>query len=257
MSQDLGHKEQRVSLVFSRRRLIQAAGLGLLAACGNENGVTRIDGGGRDLSAANDAMPADGQTGLDAGASDLRVSVDGSSADAGLCTPTQSDVLGPFHLQGAPFRAALAQAAEPGRPIEIAGQVFTGDCRTPLSGAVLDIWQADAQGNYHDAQQNYRLRGQIKTDAQGRYSFSSIWPGRYPEAGSYRPAHIHMIVSMPAHAPLTTQMYFAGDPFLGQKDPCFPGCRSADPARIVTMTSQVQAGRTVETGTFDIVLQRG
>jgi catechol 1,2-dioxygenase len=66
------------------------------------------------------------------------------------------------------------------------------------------------------------------TDQQGNYEFETIMPGRYPIppnvpglekfAGVMRPAHIHFRVSELLHVPLTTQLYFKGDPNIA-KDP--------------------------------------
>jgi len=60
------------------------------------------------------------------------------------------------------------------------------------------------------------------TDQQGNYEFETIMPGRYAippglpglekYEGVMRPAHIHFRVSEPIHVPLTTQLYFKGDP---------------------------------------------
>ena len=63
-----------------------------------------------------------------------------------------------------------------------------------------------------------------KTDAEGRYRFTTIRPGAYPwrnHANAWRPAHIHFSVF--GHSMLerlVTQMYFPDDPLLGY-DPIF------------------------------------
>ena len=44
----------------------------------------------------------------------------------------------------------------------------------------------------------------LKTDAEGRYHFSTIVPAQYPG----RPRHIHYRVSHAAHVTLVTQLYF-------------------------------------------------
>ncbi len=198
-------------------------------------------------------------TGLsDAGSADARPDAPGDAAgdvDASsqTCEPTGSDVEGPFHLDGAPERTVLADAGEPGERIVIEGTVYGPDCRTPVAAANLDVWHADHEGNYHDDTTEYRLRGQIQTDAQGRYRFESIKPGRYPLGGSTRPAHIHFIVTKPGFAPLTTQLYFADDPFLSPNDPCGSGCNSGDPTLIIDLEPG-QDGID-HRGTFDIVLR--
>jgi catechol 1,2-dioxygenase len=65
-----------------------------------------------------------------------------------------------------------------------------------------------------------------------------------------RPAHIHFTISSPGHAPLTTQLYFQGDPYLGH-DMCGPACHSDDPHRIIELATQARG----LLGTFDVVLK--
>ena len=148
---------------------------------------------------------------------------------AGPCRPTEPDVEGPFHIPG----AVIARAAERGDRLRIHGVVFGPDCRTALPGALLDVWQADADGRYHDEGENYRLRGQILTGSRGEYELETIRPGSYDMGGGLRPAHIHFVISHPAHEAVTTQLYFRGDPNLGPHDACGGDCRSGDPHRII------------------------
>ncbi|MDX1746775.1 MAG: hypothetical protein R3324_12615 [Halobacteriales archaeon] len=241
-----------------------------LQACGSAEGGLKgdvgpsADGGtGRpDGSSTNtDAGIYDGSTtdgGLsdsgssDAGGTDSGGDV-GEPADAAqTCEPTGEDVEGPFHLEGAPNRTVLADSDEPGDRIVVQGTVYGPDCMTPVAGANLDVWHADTNGNYDNSTTEYRLRGQMTTDENGRYEFETIMPGRYPLGNSTRPAHIHFIVSRPGYIPLTTQMYFEGDPFLKPNDPCGAGCNSGDPTLIVPFSET----NGVMQGTFDIVLTR-
>lgn len=176
-----------------------------------------------------------------------------AAADAAAsCAPTTGDVLGPFFEAGAPMRAMIAGPDEPGERLTVEGVVVGDDC-APIAGALLDIWQADVDGNYHTAGVEYRLRGQVLTDADGRYQIETIIPGNYQLAdASWRPAHIHFMVSKPGHATLTTQLYFEGDPFLPPNDGCTT-CGSDDPARIMPLQGDAAAGWT---GEFRIVLLR-
>lgn len=123
----------------------------------------------------------------------------------------------------------------------------------PLARAFLDVWQADANGQYHYEKDNFRLRGQLLTDDKGSFEFTTVVPGRYKLDGGYRPAHIHFIVGHPRHQPLTTQLYFKGDPYLGPKDACGDECDSADSGRIVEM-KKAEAGRAFA-AEFQIVLR--
>jgi catechol 1,2-dioxygenase len=168
------------------------------------------------------------------------------------CTVTGSDIEGPFYLAGAPRRNVLAASGEKGQRIRIRGTVRASDCTTPLAAALLDIWHADADGNYHDEKEQYRLRGQILTDARGRYEFETVRPGNYKLDEGWRPAHIHFTVSSPGHDPLTTQLYFRGDPHLAPHDACGDECHSGDPHRIILL--EPEGSRLA--GRFDIVLTR-
>ena len=203
-----------------------------LVACGNDG----PGGGGVDSGAlVPDATP-------------------GPAPDANdLCRVTTADALGPFHAPGAPMRMQIAALDEPGERLAITGVVLADDCVTPIAGALLDIWQADVDGVYHDAGAEFRLRGQVLTDDQGRYSFDTIKPGAYLlAANSWRPAHLHYIVSKPSYRPITTQVYFAGDPFLPPNDGCTT-CGSDDPDRIIELAGDANTGWS---GVVPIVLAR-
>ena len=86
----------------------------------------------------------------------------------------------------------------------------------------MDVWHADDEGEYDNTSEAFRMRGQMTTNEDGYYEFSTIRPGRYPNAGTYRPEHIHFKVTYQAGASdtasLTTQLYFENDPFL-EDDP--------------------------------------
>ena len=169
------------------------------------------------------------------------------------CALTGRDILGPFHRDGAPKRTVIAPKSEPGRRLAITGQVLHQDCRTPVAGAILDIWHADAQGRYDNTSERYRLRGQVVSDENGRYTFETIVPGNYPLGKTMRPAHIHFNVSSPGFQPLTTQLYFEDDPYLKPNDPCAV-CNSGDPTLVIALKQTQVDGRSVSSGIFDIRL---
>lgn len=171
------------------------------------------------------------------------------------CSPTTPDIQGPFYLAGAPRRRRLASREEPGERLVIRGTVLGDDCRTPLAGAVLDVWQADAQGEYHGAEARYRLRGLVRSNRRGRYAFSTIKPGAYRLGAGFRPAHIHFTITHPDFAPLTTQLYFAGDPYLPPNDACGAACNSDEADRVIVLRRSGRRGAVLR-GTFDVVLRR-
>ncbi|HEX7810939.1 MAG TPA: protocatechuate 3,4-dioxygenase subunit beta [Burkholderiales bacterium] len=118
-----------------------------------------------------------------------------------------------------------------GERIIVGGQVLDEGGR-PLPRALIELWQCNAAGRYrhkndaHDAplDPNFTGCGRTITDAEGRYSFSTIRPGAYPwgnHPNAWRPAHIHFSLLGPAFLTrLVTQMYFPGDPLLAH-DPIF------------------------------------
>lgn len=144
---------------------------------------------------------------------------------------TESTVLGPFYVPGAPEMpngSNIAQGVE-GEPTYFSGRVLSSDGK-PIAGAMLDLWSTDGEG-WYDVQQpgeKLRARGRIRTDSGGRYAFWTIKPVSYPiptdgpvgkmllKTGRhpYRPAHTHMIVSAPGFQPVTTHLFVEGDPYL-------------------------------------------
>jgi hydroxyquinol 1,2-dioxygenase len=145
---------------------------------------------------------------------------------------TESTVLGPFYVPGAPELPNGTNLATglPGEPALFSGRVVTVDGK-PIPGARVDTWQADAEGFYDVQRPNLnemRLRGKFHTDTQGRFWFWTVKPTEYPiptdgPVGQmllsmgrhpYRPAHIHTIVSAPGFEPVTTHVFVAGDRYL-------------------------------------------
>jgi len=118
--------------------------------------------------------------------------------------PTPADMEGPFYKAGAPARGSLAEPGSKAEKLVLLGVVRSADCK-PIAGAVLDVWHADARGDYDNA--GYRYRGVVTSDAQGRYQLETILPPPYMG----RPRHIHVKIQRPGGRVLTTQLYFPGE----------------------------------------------
>ncbi len=211
---------------------------------------------GRVASDAADDAGADAFGDVEVGAGDAEVGGDAEvdvselEVDAGLevvepreCLPTRPDALGPFYEEGTPAITDLS-GTEAGTPIAMVGQVLDVECR-PIVGAVVEVWQADDGGDYHDD----RLRGTLTADADGRFGFTSIMPGRYAQASGLRPAHLHYRVSAAGYRTIVTQIYFEGDPYLSPNDSCRT-CGSGDADRIVAMMNR----EGVLEGVCDVIL---
>lgn len=146
---------------------------------------------------------------------------------------TESTVLGPFHVQDAPAmeNGANINLDGKGPPLVVRGTVKTPDGR-PISGATLDVWQANDEG-YYDVQQkgiqpDFNLRGVFRSDEDGQYWFRGAKPRYYPVPTdgpvgdlltalgrkAYRPAHLHFIVKADGFKPLTTHIFVPDDPYV-------------------------------------------
>ncbi len=96
----------------------------------------------------------------------------------------------------------------------------------PVSGALLEVWQANAGGRYRHKNEGYLAPldpnfggcGRVTTDENGVYALRTVMPGPYPwpnGTDDWRPAHIHFSVFGHSFAQrLITQMYFEGDPLI-------------------------------------------
>ncbi len=190
---------------ISRRAFVAAAASATLLGCGDD----KADVAPPPASSTRtvDPPPPPPRSGVDASAPPPS-----SDAATPACIETAKNIEGPFYTPGAPARTTLITASVTGTKLTIRGQVrSTKAACGALGGAVLDVWQADANGAYDNA--GFTLRGKITADAEGRFVIETIIPGRYLDGAEYRPMHIHVKVSAPGHALLTTQLYFEGDPY--------------------------------------------
>ncbi len=146
---------------------------------------------------------------------------------------TESTVLGPFHVHGAPhlpFGSNISKG-QTGEPTLVMGRVLSQN-ELPIAGATVDVWQASAQGLY-DVQESERfpdmnLRAVFHTDKNGRFGFCTEKPASYPVPTdgpvgtmlkalgrhAWRPAHLHFMISAEQHMSLTTHLFVKGDPYL-------------------------------------------
>ena len=100
-----------------------------------------------------------------------------------------------------------------GTPVQLEGALLGTDC-APIAGATIDFWHADPDGSYDTETDEMRYYGRVTTDADGRWQFQSLMPGFYLNGSQYRPAHIHVKITIDGAEVLTTQLYFKDDPYI-------------------------------------------
>lgn len=118
-------------------------------------------------------------------------------------------------------RLRLAAPDEAGERLLLHGRVL--DRRgTPVEGIVLYVYQTDASGVYPavddaaidgTARRHGRLRGWVRSEADGGYRIETVRPGTYP--GTDIPQHIHVHVIEPGCATyFIDDVLFDDDPWL-------------------------------------------
>ena len=112
-----------------------------------------------------------------------------------------------------------------GQILYVFGHILNENCE-PISGALVEIWQAAESGKYnHPSDPNpapldphFQYWGKDVSDESGKYSFKTIIPGNYPAGdGWIRPSHLHYKVQKRGFFELITQLYFEGNPY-NEKD---------------------------------------
>src|SRR5918998_2833326 len=177
---------------------------------------------------------------------------------------TPATVLGPFHIEGSPefdFGGDMSDGV-PGTPLFIHGTVRDLD-GNPVAGAVLDVWQADAEGAYESQLPDIdeaRLRAKYTTREDGSYCLRTIAPTGYTipmdgpvgdliartDISHFRPAHIHFLINVPGYEPLITHLFQEGAEYL-DSDVVF-----GTKAELVVAFEQREPGPTPDGGRSDV-----
>jgi protocatechuate 3,4-dioxygenase alpha subunit len=142
---------------------------------------------------------------------------------------TPSQTVGPFFKYGLTpngayewndaFTNNLVTSDASGDRIRVEGRVFDGDGQ-PVPDAMLEIWQADAQGRFSDPQDKRALPnssfkgfGRCGTDPNGGFVFDTIKPGTVPDPDG-KPQAPHLVLAIFARGMLLqlyTRIYLGGE----------------------------------------------
>jgi hydroxyquinol 1,2-dioxygenase len=176
---------------------------------------------------------------------------------------TPATVLGPFHIDGsptAPFGYDMSDGV-PGTPLFITGRIVDVEGK-PVPNAVLDVWQADADGAYESQLPEIdeaRLRAKYRAREDGTYCVRTIAPLGYAipmdgpvgelitktDISRFRPAHVHFLIEEPGYARLITHLFQADTAYL-DSDVVF-GVKDA----LVTRFAEQPAGPTPDGNALD------
>ncbi len=181
---------------------------------------------------------------------------------------TPSQTVGPYFAYGLTpgskyewndaFSNDLVTPDASGDRIRIEGQVFDGDGAV-IPDAMLEIWQADAQGRYANPRDTRALPnaafkgfGRCGAGAKGDFAFDTIKPGSVPDPDG-KPQAPHIVLAVFARGMLLhlyTRIYFDDEDDRNAADPIL----ALVPAeRRATLIAKREAGGA--TYRFDIHLQ--
>ncbi|WP_105971388.1 intradiol ring-cleavage dioxygenase [Streptomyces geranii] len=174
-------------------------------------GTAAVVGG---LAVAGFASASETTTTTESDSSSTTTEDSSTSTTASVCVLNAEVTEGPYSLDGALVREDIREDKE-GFEVQYTFTVVdvANDC-APLAGALVEIWHADALGEYSgfvgknghtEADNGTFLRGGVLTDANGQANITSIWPGHYVS----RCTHVHMQVH--TDVTLTDTSYTGGE----------------------------------------------
>jgi len=114
---------------------------------------------------------------------------------------------GPYYISGEAVRSDITEG-KAGVPLRLSLNVVNASSCAPISGATVEVWHADAGGDYsgfgNGASSRTFLRGAQVAGADGAVTFQTIYPGWYVG----RAVHIHLKVHIAGNVVHTGQLFF-------------------------------------------------
>jgi protocatechuate 3,4-dioxygenase beta subunit len=130
-----------------------------------------------------------------------------TAAAAPSCVLTPEQTEGPYYIDGALVRRTITER-KAGVALDLRLTVVDSSTCSPIAGATVEIWHADALGVYSGfgagASSRTFLRGAQRSDAHGLVEFKTLYPGWYRG----RTPHIHVKVHVGGQTVHTGQLYF-------------------------------------------------
>lgn len=170
------------------------------------------------------------------------------------CVPNFAEITGVYDTD---LGSRMVRDGARGERITVTGTVFDGT-GTPLRDALIEVWQADADGIYPSGDPrgtgdpNFSGWGRVAGDGDtGIWSFETLKPGAvpFPDGRMMAPHISFWIVARGINIGLQTRMYFPDDPMV-PADPWLT--RIEHQNRVPTLIATQTAPGTYQ---FDIHLQ--
>jgi protocatechuate 3,4-dioxygenase alpha subunit len=136
--------------------------------------------------------------------------------------PTPSQTVGPFFSFGLCERPSADLVASGTR---IVGCVYDG-AGEPVPDAMVEIWQADAEGRYRG---DFGW-GRSGTDAAGRFAFTTVKPGA---VDGQAPHVVVLVFARGLLKPVLTRMYFPDEAEANERDAVLGSVPEAQRATLV------------------------
>ena len=203
------------SRTLDRRALLLGAGTALVAV-----GCSR--GGSGDTSSAPGSSASGAATPMTTAAASATPDATGAAGLAaltaadfdglGTCALLPEKTAGPFPLDEQLDRSDITESY-PGHPVRLGLRVVDAAC-APVAGAAVEVWHADATGDYSafadggdgkdEGPGTTFLRGTQTAGDDGIVEFLTVYPGWYRG----RAVHVHLRVHLDDATVLTSQLFF-------------------------------------------------
>ena len=224
----MDNDDRQIGRVLSRREvlaLLGTAGATLLVGCGPaQSGATVATTVPATAAAAATQAPATAAVAATPVPATAATAVAAATAAVATAATVPACVVrpevteGPYYVDEKLVRSDIRSdpstgTAREGTPFVLTfnvSKVSNSSC-TAFEGATVDIWHCDAAGAYSDVTDpgfstkgQKWLRGSQVTDASGKATFTTIYPGWY----SGRAVHIHYKVHPDTSKVFTSQLFF-------------------------------------------------
>ena len=207
---DLDDDDRLIGRILTRREVLALLGAGgaaaFLAACAP---------GGAASPSASVVASAGASASASAAATAAASGAIATALPACVVAPELTE--GPYYLDVNLERSDIRTNSSDTTPVEGAALTLDwivsqadGSACMPMEGVVVDVWHCDALGVYSGVQGSAGdfLRGFQRTDANGRASFTTVYPGWYQG----RAVHIHFKIRTDPEASagfeFTSQLFF-------------------------------------------------